>query len=161
VDHLHPGPAEGGVVVELERLVGRAGLRVALGVAGGLEGGHRDLVGADVVGVRVAAALVVGQHHLGPLGPDDGDQPAGGLVQVGVGEGVGMAVGLAVGHARVAVAEPVVGGDVQDLQGLGQLLAAQLGHPLQHPGWSMAGLRISPASPPVQVTTTTRTPWSA
>ena len=105
--------------------------------------------------------LVVGEDHLGPLGPDEGDQPAGRLLQVGVGEGVQVAVGLAVGHARVAVAEPVVGGDVQDLQRLGQLLAAQLGHRSSTPGLSIAGLRISPASPPVQVTTTTRTPWSA
>src|SRR5918999_415171 len=37
VDRLHPGTAEGGVVVELERLERRPGLRVATGVGGGVE----------------------------------------------------------------------------------------------------------------------------
>src|SRR6266545_944813 len=58
VDRLQPLPGEGGVVVELEGLERGTGVGVAVGVARRLERGHRDLVGADVVRVGVAAALV-------------------------------------------------------------------------------------------------------
>ena len=55
---------EADVVVELERLPRLAGVGELVGIGGGVEGGDRDLVGADVVGVRVAAELVVGRHDV-------------------------------------------------------------------------------------------------
>ena len=60
-----------------------------------------------VVGVRVDPVAGVADDHLRPLPPDDLDQAAGGVVEVGVGEVVGVGVRLGVGHARVAVAEQV------------------------------------------------------
>ncbi len=91
------------------------------GHGGQLGGVHRDPVGLDVVGVAVAAELVVGHQHLRPHLADDRDQVVGGLGEVGVPEGVvvarlggdGVAV-LVPLHAGVAVAaeaaeEAVVG----------------------------------------------------
>ena len=63
-------------VVELERLPRLARLRVAVRVAGRVERRHRDLVAPDVVGVRVAAVLVVGGHHVRAELADHRDQRA-------------------------------------------------------------------------------------
>ena len=80
VQRLRARQREAHVVVELARLPGLAELRVAVGIAGRLEGVHRDLVGLDVVGVRVAAALVVGGDHLRLEPADQRDQRRGGLL---------------------------------------------------------------------------------
>ena len=64
VQGQHPRAVERVVVVELEHLPRLAELGVALRVRGRLEGRHRHLVAPDVVGVRVAAALVVRRHHV-------------------------------------------------------------------------------------------------
>src|SRR6266536_3020554 len=128
VQQLHAAPRERGEVVELQRLKGIPRLWVSFRVADRVEGGHGDLMGAEVVGMRVAAALVVGEHDLRPLLADDPDEPPDRLVEIGVDEGVGMPVGLGVGHAGVAIPEEVVLADVEDLQRLGQLLAAEVRH---------------------------------
>ena len=65
VHGLEPGPAETDVVVELQRLPRLPGPGVAIGIRRGLERLDRHLVAHDVVGVRVAAVLVVGGHHVG------------------------------------------------------------------------------------------------
>src|SRR6266545_1536799 len=67
VQQLHAAPRERGEVVELQRLKGIPRLWVSFRVADRVEGGHGDLMGAEVVGMRVAAALVVGEHDLRPL----------------------------------------------------------------------------------------------
>ena len=82
-----------------------------------------------------------------------------GLVELGVGERVGMGVGLRVGHARIAVAEQHDLVVADDLGGGPQLLEAHVVEVARGPrGVSMAGLRMSPSSPPVQHTSTARTP---
>jgi hypothetical protein len=105
---------------------------VGVGVAGLLEGEHRDVVDPQVVGVRVAALVVaVGHDHLRALATDDLDQPADGLVERGVGEGVGVGVGRRVGHARVAVAQQhdlVVADDLGGPLELPQADGGQVGH---------------------------------
>ncbi len=104
--HRLYAPARPHRVVELERLPGVAGVGVRVGVTGALERRHGDVVDPQVVGMRIAALIVgIGDDHLRPLPADDGDQPADGLVERGVGERVGMLVGLGVGHARVAITE--------------------------------------------------------
>ena len=104
----------------MERLT-RVG--VPVGVAGAVEGQHADVVHADVVGVRVAAAPRVGiaDDHLRVLVADDPDEAADGFVEVGVGEVLGVGVVLGVGHARVAVAEQVELVVADDPDTLGEL----------------------------------------
>ena len=93
-------------VVGLRHLPGLARFGVPVGIGGPIDGGLRDVVHLDVVGVRVAALLVaVGEDHLRPRPPDDPDQAAHGFIHRGLGEAERVGVGLAVGHARVAVAE--------------------------------------------------------
>ena len=94
---------EAHVVVELERLPGLARSGIAVRVAGRLEGRHRDLVGADVVGVRVAAVLVVGGHHVRPERADQRDQRRGGLLDRHEGEAA-----LGQRRQRVALGQPGV-----------------------------------------------------
>ncbi len=93
-------------VVQLRRLPRRAGVRVPIGVTGGVERREGDLVDPDVVGMRVELPIVgVGHDHLRTHGPDDADQPADGFVERRVGEVVGPGVHVGVGHARIVVAE--------------------------------------------------------
>ena len=147
-------------VVELVGLPGRARLGEPVRVPGRSEGGQSDLVDPQMVGVGVAGLLVAVDHHdLGSGAADDGHQPAHGLVERRLGEAVGIGVGLRPGHARVPVAEH------DDL-----VVADDLGWPGSSSstrssairawtsGGSMAGLRTSPSSPPVQQTSTVWTP---
>ena len=95
-------------------------------------GVHRHPVGLDVVGVSVAAELVVGHQHLRPDLTDDLDEqvrgreqvraPEGALLDVLAGDGVAV---LVPGHPAVAevagaAEEPVVG-DPELLHGVGEL----------------------------------------
>jgi hypothetical protein len=61
---LHARVVEDAVVVELRHLPRLAQLGVERRVGGGLDGGDRDLVGANVIGMRVAAVLVIGHENL-------------------------------------------------------------------------------------------------
>ncbi len=94
-------------VVELQRLPRVARVGITIGIAGGVEGDDRDVVHPQMIGVRVALLAVgIRDDHLGPLTPDDLDEPSDGLVEVGPGEATRVFVLGCVGHARVAVAEP-------------------------------------------------------
>ena len=104
-------------------------------VAGGLVRGHRHLVAADVVGVRVSAVLVVGGHDVRTELADHLDQRLGRLLQRHQRE---AALGqrrrrVALGQPGVDEAEPGVL-DAEDLGGLGHLVAADLGDPAVHLG---------------------------
>ncbi len=103
-----PQPALGqGVDVALAYLPRLAG-HVGVGVGGQRHGTDGDAVGLDVVGVAVAAVLVVGHDDVGPDTPDDTGQARRRLVEVGHVEAVGVLVVGGAGHAAVAVAEPDV-----------------------------------------------------
>ena len=118
---------ERGEVVELERLPGLAGARVAVRVGGGLERLDGDLVGLDVVGVRVAAVLVVGQHHVRPELADGADQRLGRLRRLQREAAIWQR------RQRVALGQPGIGEaeelllDAEDLPGPGHLLAPDAG----------------------------------
>ena len=82
-------------------------------------GAHADVVDLDVVGVAVAAALVVGGEHVGLLAPQDLRESLGRLVEIGGREGaVGIVRRLAV-HAGVVVAEEL---DARDAEHVGRPL---------------------------------------
>ena len=66
VEQLHPRPQESVSVIKLGYGPRLTGVRELPIVAGRLVCGDRDLMAADVVGVRVAAVLVVGRHHMRP-----------------------------------------------------------------------------------------------
>ena len=108
---------------------------------GQLRGVHRDPVGLDVVGVAVAAELVVGDQHLRLDLADHADQVVGRLGEVGVPEGVvvdgvrGDRVAVLVPlHPGVAVgleaAQPAVVGDAERLHRVGDLAASVLAEPV-------------------------------
>ena len=150
-------------VVELRRLPRLAGVGKRVGIAGGVERRARDLVHADVVGVRVEVAVVaVGDDHLRPLGADDLHEPLDRFVERRVREVVGAGVRLGVGHARVAVAEHVQRrvADRVDARRAAPPCAPRA-RLARTSGVSTAGLRMSPSSPPVQHTSTLRTPSAA
>ena len=130
VEGLEADPRPAGVV-QLQRLERRPGVGEALRVAGRLEGRHRDVVGADVVGVGVAAVVVaVGDDHLGPLGPDDPHQLLHRLLEGRLGERPRVGVGLGARHAGVAVAEQVgrpVAEDPRRLVELGEADGPEVG----------------------------------
>ena len=83
-----------------------AGIGIAVGITGGLEGGHRDVVHLDVVGMVVPPTVVgVGHHDVRSDPADDRHQSTDGLIGISVGEGVRMGIRLRVDHARIAVTE--------------------------------------------------------
>ena len=88
----------------------------------GLEDGRRarqlasplaDAMDLDVVGVAVAPVVVVVGQHVAADVAEDGGQPLGRLVDVGLPEAVGVVVGRLAHHPRVAVAQELdpVGAD--------------------------------------------------
>ena len=81
-----------------------------------------------MVRVAVPTLLVVAGDDLRAERTDDGGQPARGIVEVGLVEAVGVGVVVGVHHAAVAVAQELVVGDAEHVQGVGQLLETQLGH---------------------------------
>ncbi len=128
MERLDPGPAEAVAVVQLQRLPRLAPVGVQRRVPGGAEGRHGHLVGLDVVGVRVAALLVVGGDDVRLEGAHDLDQRRRGLLGRHQVEGVGgqrdAGVGEpALGQAGVDEAEPVLP-DAEDLPGPVHLLGA-------------------------------------
>lgn len=74
------------------------------GFPGQLRRPHGDAVGLDVVGVAVAAVVVVGDEDLGAYLEDDLDEERGGLVDVGLPEAGGVVVVRQAHHPGVAVA---------------------------------------------------------
>jgi hypothetical protein len=96
------------VVVELQRLPRLTEPGVALGIAGGVKRGNAHPVTHDVVGVRVAAVLVVRRHHMGPELPHDPDQRTGGDLDILQREAALRQRGqrVALGETRVDETEP-------------------------------------------------------
>ena len=150
-------------VVELRRLPRLAGVGIGLGITGQRRTPARDLVHADVVGVRVEVLLVaVGDDHLRPLGADDAHEPLDGFVERRVGEVVGAGVRLGVGHPAVVVAEHVQRRRSRARRRCrGARPCARRSRLARISGVSTAGFRMSPASPPVQHTSTLCTPSAA
>ena len=135
LQHLHPLAQEAVVVVQLGHRPRRARVREPPVVAGRFVGGHRNLVAANVIGVRVAAVLVVGGHHVRPEFADHPHQRLGGDLQRHQRE---AALGqrrqrIALGQAGVDEAQPGVL-DAEDLGGLGHLVAPDLGDASVHLG---------------------------
>ncbi len=121
------------LVIELGHLPGLTGLRVRLRISGCIIGSDADLVAADVVGVRIAAVLVVGGHHLRSKPPDHLDQPPDLDLQIGQREAAGRQRGkrIALRQTRVDEAEPDLF-DAQDLPGPVHLGTTDLGDVGQH-----------------------------
>ena len=105
-------------------------------------------MGLDVVGVAVAAELVVGDEHLGPHFADDLHEVVGCLAHVGQPERVGPDVGGDRGHPRLGpphagvavVAGPTqeaVVGDAQLGHGIGELTDAVPAEPVVAMGGEM------------------------
>jgi hypothetical protein len=59
----------------------------------------------DVVGMAVPAEVVIGRQNVRAVGPDQPDEPASGLVEVGLPERAGVEVPDPAHHVRVAIAE--------------------------------------------------------
>ena len=117
VQRLEPGFRQGAVVVELERLPRLARSGEPVGFACRLErrDGHR--MGSDVVGMRVAAGLVVGDHHVRTESADQRHEPFGRLLQRSDGEAAvwqrfagGGQPGVDEAQELLADAEDVAGG---------------------------------------------------
>ena len=148
------------VVVELQHLPGLAERRGSARVGRGVEGGDARSRGTDVVGVRVAAVLVVRGHHVRPELPDHLDQRRGRLLEVDQSRtalrqrrrrvALGQA-GVDEARARPARCRGSRGPGPSPGGGSRRCWPATSGR-------SIAGLRIEPRSPPVQVATTTSTP---
>ena len=116
-----------------------------------------DVVDHQVVGVGVALLVVGVVTTTRGLGPDDLDQPPDRLVEVGLAS-AGSALASLSGTCPVAVAQhrdPVV---PDDLRRRGRAPSRRARRCAAHLGVSMAGLRMSPSSPPVQQTSVVRTP---
>ena len=86
---------------------------------------HGHAVGLDVVGMAVAAEIVVGDHHLGSDLTNHRHEVGGRLEQVRAPEAVRSVVGWRADHAAVAVvaitAETTMIRNSQNLHGCGQL----------------------------------------
>ena len=129
------------------------------GTAGERRAVRRDPVRLDVVGVAVAAELVVRDEHLRAHLTDDLDQEVRRLGEVGVPERVvaglverrGVAVSAPL-HAGVAVveraAEEAVVGDAEDLHRGRELLDAVRAEPVLLVGRRGARSRASGSRPP-------------
>ena len=116
---------EAAVVVDLRDLPRGPGLGVLVREAGGPVGLHRHGVGLQVVRVRVAADLVVGDEHVRAEPAHERDQRGRRIPERDLGEAVRREgrQRIPLGQARVEEAEPGVP-DAEDARGLGHLLAA-------------------------------------
>ena len=110
-------------------MLGRELLRIPGRVAGTRERPDRDVVGPDVVRVPVAAEVVVGRDDVGLVAADEPDQPAGGLVQVGLPEAARVAVPGPTHHVRVVVAEVLPLGHAEDAHRRLELGGPELAEP--------------------------------
>ena len=110
-------------------VLGRQLLRVPGRIAGPRERRHGHLVDPDVVGMAVAAERVVGRHDVGPVPPDEPDQPADRFVEVGLPERPRIVVPGPAHHVRVAVAEVVPFGDAEDAHRVLELAHPDLAEP--------------------------------
>ncbi len=79
------------------------------------DGGHGDSAGVDVIGVVVAAELVVGHDDVGSVPLEQAREAVGGVVDGDVAEHVGTVLVLPVDHARVVVPEQLEVRDTKHL----------------------------------------------
>ncbi len=89
--------------------------------------GHRDTAGVDVIGVVVAAELVVGDHDVGLVLLEQAREAFGGIVDGDVAEHVGPVLVLPVDHARVVVPEQLEMRDAERLARSLELAEADAG----------------------------------
>ena len=129
------GPVEAVLVVDLQHLPRLPRLGEALRVGRRLERGHRDVVAHDVVGVGVAAVLVVRREHVRPEAADQPDQRLGRDLRVHQPETAlrERRLGVALGPAGVDEPEPVLA-YAEDLASRLHLLSANGGHVREHVG---------------------------
>ena len=93
-------------VVELRRLEGLAKLGIPVRIAGTIERQHRNVVHAQMVGMRVTGLVIaIGDHHLRLRPADDGNQTTNCFVKISLVEAARMLIRRRLGHARVAIAE--------------------------------------------------------
>ncbi len=155
------------LLVEGHRVVRSSGpatarpVRIPAGIAGRFDRRHAHLVGLDVVGMRVAAVLVVGRRRRAD-GTRAGSAPAA-LPPPRPEPGAKQPSGKR--RRRVTLRKP----GIEEPQPL-LLHAENLARPLHLPaanlgqvppapsGRSIAGFSTEPASPPVHVTTSTSAP---
>ncbi len=100
------------------------GRRVDARRTGERGGTPADHVHLDVVGMPVAAALVVDGEHIGVLFAQQRGELAGRLLDVGGRERVGCVVGRLTGHAGVVVGEELDASRAEDRRGVARLLRA-------------------------------------
>ncbi|CKS77763.1 Uncharacterised protein [Mycobacterium tuberculosis] len=81
LQHLHPLPQEAVDVVQLGHRPRLTRVGKPAKVTGRLVGSHRNLMAANVVGMWVAAVLVVGGHHVRPKLANHPHQRLGGHLQ--------------------------------------------------------------------------------
>ena len=89
--------------------------------------GHGDAAGVDVIGVVVAAELVVGHDDVGSVALEQARQAFGGIVDGDVAEHVGPVLVLPVDHARVVVPEQLEMRDAERLARSLELVEADAG----------------------------------
>ncbi len=131
----HALPQEAVDVVELGHRPGLTGIREPQIVGSGLVGADGDLVAADVVGVRVAAVLVVGRHHVGPEFPHHTYQRFDGIFQGHQGETPLGQRGRRIPLRQSGVDEPQPGVlHTENLGRLRHLVAANFGDVPVHVG---------------------------
>ena len=95
----------------------RTRLRETRRIGGRGERPDGRLMQLDVVGVAVAAELVVADHDLGPMLADRRNDLRGHLFERGLHQAVGVLIVGRAGHAAVAIAEPIDAPQVKLLRG--------------------------------------------
>src|SRR5215203_3885203 len=82
-------------------------LRVTTWIAGCLPRRHGDLIGSHVVRVPIEAVIVICNQNLWPLGADERNETADGLVEIGLVERIRMLVLRQAQHSGIAIAQKV------------------------------------------------------
>ena len=96
------------------------------GGLGQLAGPQAHPVDLDMVGVAVVPVFVVGGEDLRVLGPQDGGQTGGRLLDIGLPEAARRVVGVFAFHPGVAVAQVFVTGHAQNGAGGSELQGSPL-----------------------------------
>ena len=127
VDPLQSVGVEDAVVVDLRNVPSRALPGVLPGIRRRTPGEHRQLVSANVVGVRVPTLLVVGHQHMRSELTDDAHQRLGTDLKRDARKAVRRQRLVALRQPRILVAEPAVC-DVDRCRRAAHLDATEPGH---------------------------------